>query len=58
MGNWDNLYYEIHDEITLMGLQKEFSNLVNQLSCEEKYKHQPVRARWSAALQMIQNNEY
>lgn len=58
MGNWDNLYYEIHDEITLMGLQKEFSNLVNQLSCEDKYKHQPARARWSTALLMIQNNEY
>lgn len=58
MGNWDNLYYEIHDEITLMGLNQEFNNLVNRLSYEEKYKHQPTRARWNAAFQMIKNNEH
>ena len=58
MGNWDNLYYEIHEEIALMGLQKEFSNLVNRLSYEDKFKHQTARARWNAAFIMIKNNEY
>ena len=58
MGNWDNLFYEIHDEVNTLGLRTQFNSLVNRLSFEDRYKHQPVRERWSVALQMIRNNEY
>ena len=58
MGNWDNLYYEIHEEITRLGVKKNFNQLVQQLSAADEYKHQSARDRWSLALKMIRNNEY
>ena len=58
MGNCDNLYTEIYEDITSMGHHQKFNKLVNKLSNDDKYKHHPVRERWNVALQMIKNDEY
>ncbi|MBT8327451.1 MAG: hypothetical protein KJP21_06990 [Bacteroidia bacterium] len=58
MGNWDDFYYEIHEEVTSLGLHHQFNNLVNKLNDQEIYQHQSIRDKWSVALNMIKNNEY
>lgn len=57
MGNWDNLYHEILEEITQLGMKQKFKCLLQKLSIQDKFKHQSVRDRWCVALQIIRNNE-
>lgn len=57
MGNWDNLYYEIHEEITQLGMKQRFRSLLLELSIQDKFKHQSARDRWCVALQIIRNDE-
>jgi len=57
MGNWENTYYEIHDEVTSLGVREQFNTLVEQLSNSKKFKHQSVRRRWMEALKIIRENE-
>jgi hypothetical protein len=57
MGNWDNFYYEMHEELTQLGMKQRFISLLQELSTQDKFKHQSVRDRWNTAFQMIRNDE-
>jgi hypothetical protein len=57
MGNWDNFYYEMHEELTQLGMKQRFNSLLQELSTQDKFKHQSVRDRWNTAFQMIRNDE-
>ena len=57
MGNWDNLYHEILEEVTQLRMKHKFKYLLQKLSIQDKFKHQSRRDRWCVALQMIRNNE-
>jgi hypothetical protein len=57
MGNWDNFYYEMHEELTQLGMKQRFNSLLQELSTQDKFKYKSVRDRWNTALQMIRNDE-
>lgn len=58
MGNWENLYYEIHEEVTTRGVKKQFYQLVRQLAETDQFRNKGARAQWNEALSMIRKNEY
>ena len=57
MGNWDNFYYEMHEELTQLGMRQRFNSLLQELSTQDKFKYKSVRDRWNTAFQMIRNDE-
>ncbi|MGB0850534.1 MAG: hypothetical protein ACPGTP_04760 [Bacteroidia bacterium] len=57
MGNWDSVYYEIYEEVTQKGVKEKFDELLAKIATTEKFKHKPIRDRWSHAIQILRNNE-
>ncbi|MFT4599015.1 MAG: hypothetical protein ACJAR8_001237 [Bacteroidia bacterium] len=57
MGNWDNFYYEMHEELTQLGMKQRFNSLLQELSTQDKFKYKSVRDRWNTAFKMIRNDE-
>ena len=43
MGSWEDLFYEVTDEVTKLGLKKEFDKKLQDLRNDDKYKHTEVR---------------
>ena len=50
---WEDVYYEISNEVKELGLQKEFDRKLKDLRNDEKYQYVEVRDRWQAALRQI-----
>ena len=53
MGSWEDIFYEVSDEVTKLGLKKEFDKKLQDLRNDDKYKHTEVRDRWQIALKEI-----
>ena len=49
MGHYEDLWYEIHDDINKKGLNEEFDAQLKKMRSQDKHKHKEVRDRWSYA---------
>ena len=49
MGHYEDLWYEISEDITNKGLKKEFDAHLKKMRSQDKHKHKEVRDRWSYA---------
>lgn len=55
MGHYEDLWYEIHDDIKKRGLNKEFDAQLEKMRSQDKHKHKEVRDRWSYAHSKVVN---
>jgi len=49
MGHYEDLWYEIHDDINNRGLNKEFEAQLEKMRSQDKHRYKEVRDRWSYA---------
>ncbi len=57
MGNWENLYLEIYDEVSKRGANQAFYAYVDELSNERKYRYKDMRELWRMAFEKIKQDE-
>lgn len=53
MGSWEDVYYEVNEEVEKLGLKKEFDQKLKDLRNDDKYKYVEIRDRWQIALNQI-----
>ena len=49
MGHYEDLYYQILDDVNSKGLKKEFDAQLEKMNYQEKHKYKDTRDRWSYA---------
>ena len=51
--SWDDLYFEIHEDITKRKLKKEFDAQLKKMSSQEKHKFIETREKWKYAYDKV-----
>ena len=46
---YEDLYYEIHEQMEKLGLKKKFDKELEKLRKDPKWEYREVRDRWEAA---------
>jgi len=49
MGSWEDIYYDISQQMSELKLKKEFDAELKRLRDDDKYKYSEVRDRWEVA---------
>ena len=49
MGHYEDLWYEITEDINQKGLQKEFDTQLKKMRSQSQHKYKEVRDRWNYA---------
>ena len=60
MGNWEDFWWETHNEVQELGLKKEFDTQLKKMESQDKHKYKDTRARWEYAKTKVikkQNNK-
>jgi hypothetical protein len=57
MGTYEDLFYEITEEVEKLGLRKEFDKKLKALRDDDKYKYSEIRDRWQIALKEIKEEQ-
>jgi hypothetical protein len=55
MGHYEDLWYEISQDITNKGLKKEFDAQLEKMSTQPKHQYKESRDRWSYAHNKVVN---
>ena len=53
MGHYEDLYYQILDDVNSKGLKKEFDAQLEKMNGQEKHKYRDTRDRWSYAHEKV-----
>ena len=49
MGHYEDLWYQILDDINSKGLKKEFDAQLEKMNHQDKHRYKDTRDRWSYA---------
>jgi len=49
MGHYEDLWYEITEDINQKGLKKEFDTQLKKMNHQDKHQYKDSRARWTYA---------
>jgi|TARA_A100001515_G_scaffold138208_1_gene131582 hypothetical protein len=49
MGHYEDLYYQILDDVNSKGLKKEFDAQLEKMNGQSKHQYKDTRDRWSYA---------
>jgi hypothetical protein len=49
MGHYEDVFYEIYDDIEIKGLKSQFNAQLEKMSLQEKHKSKSVREMWKYA---------
>ena len=49
MGNWEDFWWETHNEVQELGLKKEFDTQLKKMETQDKHRYKDTRARWEYA---------
>jgi len=49
MGHYEDLYYQILDDVNSKGLKKEFDAQLEKMNGQDKHRYRDTRDRWSYA---------
>jgi len=49
MGHYEDLYYQILDDVNSKGLKKEFDAQLEKMNGQEKHRYKDTRDKWSYA---------
>ena len=55
MGNWEDFWWEVHEEITKKGLKKEFDAQLEKMGGQSKWQYADTRSRWDYARTKVIN---
>ena len=50
---WEDFWWEMHQEIKELKLQKEFDAQLEKMSTQEKHKYKDTRSRWEYAANKV-----
>jgi hypothetical protein len=53
MGNWEDLFYEIHEDIEKYGLRKEYNAQLEKMNGQEKHQYKEARDRMRYAYDKV-----
>tara|TARA_R100000664_G_C2717289_1_gene111935 strand:+ start:111 stop:317 length:207 start_codon:yes stop_codon:yes gene_type:complete len=53
MGHWEDFYYETHQTVNELNLEKEFSKQLEKMSTQDKHKYKDTKSRWEYALNKV-----
>jgi len=55
MGNWEDFWWETHQEIQDLGLQKQFDKQLKKMSDQDKHRYKDTRGKWEYAKTKVIN---
>jgi hypothetical protein len=58
MGHWEDFWYETHQTLTDLGLQKDFDKQLKKMHTQDKHKYKDTRTRWEYALTKVLDKHY
>ena len=50
---WEDFWWEVHEEVKRLGIQKEFDAQLEKMNHQDKHKYKDTRDRWSYALAKV-----
>ena len=53
MGHWEDFWYETHQTLTELDLQKEFDKQLKKMRAQDKHKYRDTKSRWEYALTKV-----
>ena len=53
MGHYEDLYYQILDDVNSKGLKKEFDAQLEKMNGQSKHQYKDTRDRWSYAHEKV-----
>ena len=56
MGQYEDLFYEIYDEVTNNNLNEEFNIQLSKMEFQDKHKYKSVKEKWEYALSRIKED--
>lgn len=56
MGQYEDLFYEIYDEVKNSNLSDEFNMQLSKMEFQDKHRHKSVKEKWEYALNRIKEN--
>jgi hypothetical protein len=56
MGQYEDLFYEIYDEVTNNNLNEEFNMQLSKMEFQDKHKHKSVKEKMEYALNRIKED--
>jgi hypothetical protein len=56
MGQYEDLFYEIYDEVNNNNLNVEFNKQLSKMEFQDKHKHKSVKEKWEYALNRIKED--
>lgn len=56
MGQYEDLFYEIYDEVKNNNLSDEFNIQLSKMEFQDKHRHKSVKEKWEYALNRIKDN--
>ncbi len=56
MGQYEDLFYEIYDEVNNNNLNVEFNKQLSKMEFQDKHKYKSVKEKWEYALNRIKED--
>lgn len=56
MGQYEDLFYEIYDEVNNNNLNEEFNKQLSKMEFQDKHKYKSVKEKWEYALNRIKED--
>jgi len=51
--SWEDIYFEIHEDIAKRKLKKEFDAQLKKMSSQDKHKYIETREKWKYAYEKV-----
>ncbi len=55
--SYEDIYWEIHNEMKELNLQKEFDAQLEKMRHQDKHRYRETRDMWSYAAEKVKNNK-
>ena len=56
MGQYDDLFYEIYDEVNSSNLSEEFNIQISKMEFQDKHRYKSIKEKWEYALNKIKED--
>jgi len=53
MGQYEDLFYEIYEELRNRDLSDEFNKQISKMEFQDKHKHKSVKEKWEYAFNKV-----
>lgn len=56
MGQYDDLFYEIYDEVNSSNLSEEFNIQISKMEFQDKHRYKSIKEKWEYSLNKIKED--